>query len=285
LNPISLIGSILSTADGTISGHCGVTGFRHWRIGLITLLEDHWMANLEQVAQSLWIGEGGIVDFYGFAYPTRCVIVRLDSGALWVWSPVELTERLRREVEALGPIRHLVSPNKLHHPGASLWGPALTIRRHTKWTFQPQLDDHPPSAWIGEIDQAWFRGSIYMDEIAFFHRSSRTAIVADLIQTFTDDFLRAHWRPWQRPLAASGGIVAAKAQAPLDWRLSFLNRKPARAARDKVLRWDCERVIVARGAWQRSDGSSFMRGSLSWLGGEIEQVSQERGCGPFVMGG
>jgi hypothetical protein len=243
------------------------------------------MANLEQVAQSLWIGEGGIVDFYGFAYPTRCVIVRLDSGALWVWSPVELTERLRREVEALGPIRHLVSPNKLHHPGASLWGPALTIRRHTKWTFQPQLDDHPPSAWIGEIDQAWFRGSIYMDEIAFFHRSSRTAIVADLIQTFTDDFLRAHWRPWQRPLAASGGIVAAKAQAPLDWRLSFLNRKPARAARDKVLRWDCERVIVARGAWQRSDGSSFMRGSLSWLGGEIEQVSQERGCGPFVMGG
>jgi hypothetical protein len=105
-----------------------------------------------------------------------------------------------------------------------------------------------------------------MDEIVFFHRSSRTAIVADLIQTFTDDFLRAHWRPWQRALAASGGIVAAKAQAPLDWRLSFLNRKPACAARDKVLRWNCERVIVAHGAWQRSDGSTFMGRSLSWLG-------------------
>jgi hypothetical protein len=250
------------------------------------------MANLEQVAQSLWIGEGGIVDFYGFAYPTRCVIVRLDSGALWVWSPVELTERLRREVEALGPIRHLVSPNKLHHlhlaswrstfPGASLW--------HRQFGGIPNGPFNPNWMTIRRLpgsgkSKAWFRGSIYMDEIAFFHRSSRTAIVADLIQTFTDDFLRAHWRPWQRPLAASGGIVAAKAQAPLDWRLSFLNRKPARAARDKVLRWDCERVIVARGAWQRSDGSSFMRGSLSWLGGEIEQVSQERGCGPFVMGG
>ena len=89
------------------------------------------MADLEQVAQSLWIAESGIVNFYGFAYPTRCVIVRLDSGALWVWSPVELTERLRREVDALGPVTHLVSPNKLHHlyltswrstfPGASLW--------------------------------------------------------------------------------------------------------------------------------------------------------------------
>lgn len=236
------------------------------------------MADLEQVAQSLWIAEGGIVNFYGFAYPTRCVIVRLDSGALWVWSPVELTERLRREVETLGPVTHLVSPNKLHHlylaswrstfPGASLWGPASTIRRHTKWTFQPPLDDHPPSAWFGEIDQAWFRGSIYMDEIVFFHCSSRTAIVADLIQTFTDDFLRAHWRPWQRALAASGGIVAAKALAPLDWRLSFLNRKPARVARDKVLGWNCERVIVAHGGWQPSDGSNFMRRSLGWLGGE-----------------
>lgn len=125
------------------------------------------MAGLEQVAQSLWIAEGDIVNFYSFAYPTRCVIVRLDSGALWVWSPVELTERLRREVEALGPVTHLVSPNKLHHlylaswrtafPGASLWGPASTIRRHTKWTFQPPLDDHPPSAWTGKSIK---RGSV-----------------------------------------------------------------------------------------------------------------------------
>jgi len=220
------------------------------------------MANLEQVAESLWIAEGEIVSFYGFAYPTRSVVVRLDSGALWVWSPVELTEKLRQDVDALGPVTHLVSPNKLHHlnlatwrtafPAALLWGPASTIRRHPKWTFAAPLDDVAPRAW--------------RDDIVFFHRASRTAIFADLIQTFTDDFLRAHWRPWQRMLASAGGIVAAKAQAPQDWRLSFWNRKPARAARDKVLGWNCERVIVAHGAWQRSDGTSFLRRSLNWLG-------------------
>ena len=125
------------------------------------------MADLEQVAQSLWIREGDIVNFYGFAYPTRCVIVRLDSGALWVWSPVELTERLRREVEALGPVTHLVSPNKLHHlylaswrstfPGASIWGPALTIRLRTTWIFRTSLDAHPPSASFGDSVSAWLR--------------------------------------------------------------------------------------------------------------------------------
>ena len=234
------------------------------------------MTNLEQVAESLWVAEGGIVSFHGFAYPTRSVVVRLDSGALWVWSPVQLTEALRRDVAALGPVAHLVSPNKLHYlylaawraefPAALLWGPASTIRRHAEWSFEPPLDDRAPPAWRDDIDQAWFRGSFYLDEIVFFHRASRTAIVADLIQALTDEFLRAHWRRWQRALAARGGICAANPQAPRDWQLSFLNRKPARAARDKVLGWNCERVIIAHGAWPRSDGASFLRSSLDWLG-------------------
>jgi hypothetical protein len=249
-------------------------GFRH---GLASVWrEQERMAELEQVAQSLWVVEGAVVSFHGFAYPTRSVIVGLDSGVLWVWSPVGLTVSLRQEIDALGPVGHLVSPNKLHHlylaewhqayPAALLWGPASTLRRHGSLTFQPPLIDQPPLAWRDEIDQAWFRGSLYLDEIVFLHRASRTAIFADLIQTFTDAFLRAHWRPWQRALAGPGGIVAAKAQAPLDWRLSFINRKLTRTARDKVVGWNCDRVIVAHGAWPRSDGSAFLKRSLSWLG-------------------
>ena len=94
---------------------------------------------LEQVHDALWIAEGEIVSFFGFPYPTRSVIVRLANGDLWVWSPVKLSADLRAAVERLGPVRHLVSPNKLHHlylsewkaayPGAQLWGPRSTIKR------------------------------------------------------------------------------------------------------------------------------------------------------------
>ena len=104
-----------------------------------------------------------------------------------------------------------------------------------------------------------------MDEIVFFHRPSRTVIVADLIEAFSDRFLREHWRWWQRPLARIDGIVADKALAPLEWRLSFLNRAPARTARAKVLTWPCERVIIAHGDWPRSDGHAFLARSLGWL--------------------
>ena len=88
---------------------------------------------VEKFAEDLWIAEGEIVNFYGFAYPTRCVIVRLADGSLWVWSPIRLSLELKGEVATLGSVAHLVSPNKIHHlylkewhevfPEAKLWGP------------------------------------------------------------------------------------------------------------------------------------------------------------------
>lgn len=231
---------------------------------------------LQPIGESLWMADGTIVDFYGFAYPTRMLVVRLAGGGLWVWSPVRLTEQLGVEIEALGDVAHLVSPNKLHHlylaewhrafPRALLWGPASTIRRCRQLPFGPPLQDMPPPEWALDIEQAWFRGSFAMDEIVFFHRASRTAIFADLIEAFGDEFLCAHWRWWQRRLARFDGITAHAPHAPLEWRLSFHNREPARAAREKVLGWRPERVVMAHGEWCRSGGTDYIARALAWLG-------------------
>ena len=230
---------------------------------------------LEQVHDALWVAEGEIVSFFGIPYPTRSVIARLENGDLWVWSPVKLTADLRTEVDRLGPVRHLVSPNKLHHlylqewkaayPEAQLWGPQSTIKKRPDLTFREALKDSPPPEWLPDIDQAWFRGSFAMDEIVFLHRPSATAIVADLIQTFSDHFLREHWG-WWRFLARLDGLTQDQACAPLEWRLSFINRAPARRARDKVLSWNCRRVIVAHGEWPRANGNAFLAKSFRWLG-------------------
>jgi len=230
---------------------------------------------LEQIHDVLWIAEGEIVSFFGAAYPTRSVIARLDDGQLWIWSPVKLTGDLRAEVEKLGPVRHLVSPNKLHHlyleewkaafPDAKLWGPRSTIRKCAGLPFQRALEDTPPPEWGRDIDQAWFRGSFAMDEIVFFHRPSATAIVADLIQTFSDRFLKEHWG-WWRFLARLDGLTQDQACAPLEWRLSFLNRAPARRARDKVLGWNSQQVVVAHGEWARTNGNALLAKSFRWLG-------------------
>jgi hypothetical protein len=230
---------------------------------------------LEPVDTDIWLAEGPVVDFHGFPYPTRMVIVRLPDGALWIWSPVALTDELKADVEALGPVAHLVSPNKIHHlyltewhaafPDAKLWGPGSTIRKRSDLPFQPALEDTPPADWQGAIDQAWFRGSFFMDEIAFVHRSSRTAIFADLSENFSDDFLNRHWKGWKTAIAKLWGIVVGKGYAPLEWRLSFTNRAPARAAIAHIAATHPDRVIMAHGEWVNTGGEAFLRQAFAWL--------------------
>ena len=231
---------------------------------------------LETVDDAIWIAEGGIVSFYGFPYPTRSVIVRLRSGELWVWSPVKLTADLIAALDALGPVAHLVSPNKIHHlylpdwaaryPEAALWGPQSTIDKRRDLTFRAPLTDSPPPEWAADLDQAWFRGSPVIDEVVFYHRASRTVILADLIENFSDAFLNQHWGWLARKIARLDGLTWHDPGAPRELRVSFRNKALARQARDKVLGWNAEQVIMAHGDWQRSDGSAFLKRSLSWLG-------------------
>jgi hypothetical protein len=74
------------------------------------------------------------------------------------------------------------------YPQAQLWGPRSTIRKRGDLTFREPLTDATPIEWRTDLDQAWFKGSFLMDEIVFFHRPSRTVIVADLIEAFSESF-------------------------------------------------------------------------------------------------
>jgi len=228
---------------------------------------------LERFAGNVWLAEGDLVDFHGFPYPTRSVVVRLPPDHLWVWSPIQLTSALKVAIDQQGVVRHLISPNKIHHlfladwhaayPDAHLWGPKSTIGKKSDLDFQEPLGDTPPTEWGGAFDQAWFNGSRVMDEIVFFHHASRTAILADLSENFSDDFLRANWRTWQRWIANIWGIVEGRGYTPLEWRLTFFDRRATRRARDRVLAWNAERVIMAHGETQSSNGRRYLERSFA----------------------
>ena len=82
---------------------------------------------LEEFGPSLYSADGPTVSFYGFPYPTRMAVVRLSDGSNWVWSPVALTDELFNSVQAVGPVRHIVSPNKIHHLFLAEWAERLLI--------------------------------------------------------------------------------------------------------------------------------------------------------------
>jgi hypothetical protein len=227
---------------------------------------------LTEVAREIWIAEGPSVSFFGFPYPTRMTVVRLADGSLWVWSPIQLHPDLRRAVEQLGPVRHLVSPNKLHHlylgdwagawPEARLYASPGLARRRRDLSFDAELTDTAAAAWAADIDQVIFHGSFAMEEVVFFHRSSHTAIFTDLVQRFDPASLRG----WRRVIMTLDGMVGPNGSAPREWRLSFWNRAAARRARQTVLDWNPQRVIIAHGEWVRDDGRAVLERALAWMG-------------------
>ncbi len=227
--------------------------------------------SLTPIAPDIWIADGPPVSFFGFDYPTRMSVVRLADGSLWACSPIALTPALASEVEALGPVRHLVSPNKIHHlflgdwsrrwPEAALYASPGLARRRRDLHFDADLRDAPDPAWAGQIDQVIFHGSFVMEEVVFFHRASRTAIVTDLVQRFDPDAIHG-WRGW---LMRLDGLVGPDGSTPREWRLSFLGRRAARHAKSTLLSWNAERVVIAHGECVHERGRDVLERALSWI--------------------
>ncbi len=226
---------------------------------------------LEEFGPSLYVADGPAVLFMSFPYPTRMAVARLMDGSAWVWSPVALTAGLARAVDAIGPVRHIVSPNKIHHlflkewaerwPDARLHAPLGLAKRKPELHFDAELDDTADPAWAAEIDQTIFRGSIAMQEVAFFHRPSRTAIFCDLVQRHDP----AQMKGVKGMLMRLDGLVGESGSTPREWRASFLRRRPARAARARVLAWEPERLVIAHGACAKENATQILARALAWI--------------------
>jgi hypothetical protein len=229
------------------------------------------MSTLEPFGPDIWVTDGPDVDFFFFPYPTRMAVIRLSNGALFIWSPVALSPEIKNEVDALGPVAHLVSPNKIHHlflgewkrayPAARLYAAPGLPRRRRDLSFDAVLGDRPEPAWANDIDQVALSGNLFMTEIAFFHRPSRTALVADYLQNFRRDRYKG-WRGW---LARMDGLVQPVSSAPRELRLTYWNRAAGRRALARMLAWNAEKVIVAHGELIQRDGTEFIRHGFVWL--------------------
>jgi Domain of unknown function (DUF4336) len=163
--------------------------------------------------------------FFGIPFGSRMTVVRLDDGTLLLHSPIHLSQSLRSELDLLGPVKHIVSPNKLHHlfleaavgtySEAKLYVPPGLVEKRPEFSYGALLTDRAPDFWAGVLEQLVVRGSRFMQEIVFFHHRSRTLIVADLCENFGRHsplltrvvawFARMYGRPRRAELSGSRG--------------------------------------------------------------------------------
>jgi hypothetical protein len=227
---------------------------------------------MQRFGEEIWLCDGPVVTAaLGFHFPTRMAVIRLADGGLFVWSPVALSDALRTEIAALGPVRHLVAPNHLHHVFLSEWqaaypealthaAPGLAAKR-PDLRIDHELGAVPHPDWTGQIAQAVFAGNRITTEVVFHHVASGTVVFCDLLQHYAEGWFKG----WRGIVARLDAMQGTEPAVPRKFRVAFRDKAAARAAARVVLSWPATAVVMAHGVPVTRDASAFLRRAFRWL--------------------
>jgi hypothetical protein len=227
------------------------------------------MPGLTQLAADLWVATRPLPLVVG-DIGTRMTVVRLPDGGLFLHSPVRLDAETRQALDAIGSVRCVVAPSKVHHffagdyaaayPMARVFAAPGLSEKRKDLSIQAVLDDEPQPAWRGAIEQHLFRGAPLLNEVVFFHPASRTLMLTDLA------FNMVHPRPGRarvfcRLIGATGRFGPHRMV-----RLMIRDRAAARASVRQILAWDFDRVIVTHGEVLETGGKARIAEAFAFLG-------------------
>lgn len=224
----------------------------------------------KRLARDVWIVDSAI----GPGIPVRMTVIRLASGGLLLHSPTRFSAGLRRTLEEIGPIEHLVAPNSVHWmfvkawqdavPAAMSYGaPGLRRRRQVRRAgLHLDFDLVARSPWPVEIELEIVPGGAGFREVAMFHRASGTLLMTDLVQNFEPGKL-----PWVlRPLARLLGNAAPISRAPAHLRAVMrFGGQAAREAARRIVAWAPARIVVTHGRVIEENAAGRLLKSFEWL--------------------
>lgn len=229
---------------------------------------------LKQRGTDLWTADGdagaGVPRvFRKYDFSTRMTVIRLPDGGLFLHSPVRLDDRLRGELDGLGPVRAVVAPNKAHHlfvgdyrvpyPKARFYGALGLQTKRKDLAFFAMLGDEPMPEWRGAIEQRFFRGAPWLNEVVFFHPSSRTLLLTDL--AFNVPVGKVWGIPFVFKLMGAEGVFGPHRFI----RWSIRDGNAALRSLRKILEWDFDRIIVTHGDIVESGGPAKMKQAFKFI--------------------
>ena len=125
------------------------------------------------------------------------VVVRLGDSELLIHSPIDLTKNLKEELDQLGEVKYLISPNKIHYwyiedfqkiypddvtfASDGVQKRSKKVGKNIRW--DKELKDLKPNYFEG-LEIIPIAGNRFMTEYTFFHFPSNTWIVTDIIENF-----------------------------------------------------------------------------------------------------
>jgi len=222
---------------------------------------------MTQLAENLWL----------LTYPQKklgvdlkrnVTIIRLDSGDLVIHSTGPFSEGDVGIIQGLGKPAWLVEAMMQHDtfakegreafPGIPFLAPP-GFSDHVGFETVPILP--PPAAWGTELEVMHIDGVENYEEHVFFHGSSRTLIVADLVFNFGPD------EPVWTELVLKAAIGSEHNPGmSRPFRFAITDKAAFMHSMECLMDWDFERVIVGHGEPLEAAGKAKVSAMLRRAG-------------------
>ena len=210
-----------------------------------------------RLGEDLYVEES-TVRFYGLRLQTRMAVVVLPGRRLLLYSPVWLTPRVEADLQRLGEVAYVLSPNKIHnqtlpgyarrYPRAEIHVPPGLAERRPHLRVDGVLADEAPAAWREELDQTVTAGNVFFSEVLLHHRRSGTLLVGDLVENFE----RSTASALGRGLARIFGVGRFPVASP-EFRLYTHDADAAAKPLARAASWDFDRIFLCHGALVTTD--------------------------------
>ena len=222
------------------------------------------------LAANLWVVDRPFkLPYVRVEVGTRMTCIRLTGGRLVLHSPVKLDAALRQSLDALGEIKAIVAPNRLHHlflaeyitsyPQARVYTAPSLRKKRPDLRITSELGDEPQNEWRGEIEQHLFRGAPPLNEVVFFHPATRTLVLTDLAFNISKNAAkRSPLFYWLWDVGHFGPHRFVRIRGIRD-------RLAAGASVERILRWNFDRIIVSHGDVLESGGYEQFASAFAFL--------------------
>lgn len=202
---------------------------------------------LKQYGDKLWAVRVPM-KMMGLDLTTQMTIVQLPDQSLILISPISINADLKQEIEALGTVTAIISPNTFHHlfardclqafPAAKYFCPASLPERIKGLPDNSDLYSIDEGFWQGQLQTRRISPTHIADEMVFFHPGSKTLIVTDLFQYSMGELSLG-----SKLFAVLTGTLRKPAISRL-FKIMIKDKQEFRASLDLILQWDFERVLM-----------------------------------------
>ena len=223
---------------------------------------------IRQVQDGLWFVDQSF-SLYGAELGIRMTVIRLPNGELWLHSPVRFGENLAAQLGEFGPIRHIVSPSKMHSLFVLEWVAAFPEATHYTAMgmtlrapgarLPTTLSPAAPREWGGAIESHEILGVPDLNEIEFFHAPTRTLILTDLLFNVVEG-------DWWTCLLFKLNDGFGRPAVTRIFRRFIKDPVAFRGSVDRLQRWDFDRIVVSHGAVIEHNGKVVLATALASAG-------------------